>query len=652
MTPGTTIYYTTDGTEPTASSAVYSGALGVSSATTIQAIAVAPNMTQSPVSAGAYFIIAPTGTGPAVSVVMTTDDRSQLMNPQPGVNFASATATGNVIDVDEKQTYQTVEGFGAAFTDTAAYLLNEVATPASRAVINDLFTRDGNGIGLSFMRNPMGASDLARSRYSYDDLPAGQTDSTLASFSVAHDQADIIPLILEARRLNPQLKIMANPWSPPGWMKTSGSMIGGSLLESMDDPFANYFVKYIQAYAAAGISTDYISLQNEPLYVPTDYPGMSMDAATQTAVLRDHVLPALAANSLATRVLVYDHNWDTPSYPQTVLADSTILGSPAVAGIAWHGYGGTAGAMSTLHNQFPLKGNFETEHSGGTWVANQVKADFEEITQVMRNWGRAYVKWSLAVDQNLGPHDGGCGTCTPIVTVNNPSGAATEAAEYYTLGHFSKFVLPGAVRIYSSNNEGVVSVAFVNPDGSRVLVAWNDSDSNRMVQVQWGAQSFGYVLPSLAGATFTWNGTQTGEYTVPADSRIQTSSFSSTAGLQDEVTSDMDGGYDVGYADDGDSAAFLNLDFGSGVTGVAARMACNPAGGNCGGTVEFRLDEIAGPLLATVTVPATGGWQNWQTVSGTVSGSATGVHNLYIVYKAPPGGGTTSLGNFIWFQFN
>ena len=172
-------------------------------------------------------------------------------------------------------------------------------------------------------------------------------------------------------------------------MKTSGSMIGGSLRSSAYTSFADYFVKYIKAYAAEGIPIDYISLQNEPLFVPGDYPGMSMDAATQTILLRDYLLPALSANNIGTRALVYDHNWDRPDYPDAVLSDPVLKNSPQIGGIAWHGYGGTPGVMTTLHNKYPDKGNYQTEHSGGTWVPDQVKADFEEITQVMRNWGKA-----------------------------------------------------------------------------------------------------------------------------------------------------------------------------------------------------------------------------------------------------------------------
>ncbi len=439
-----------------------------------------------------------------VNVWLTTDDQSTELQQQPSVTFAPGSSGNNPVFVDETQTYQQVEGFGADFTDSAAYLLNEVATPAARSnAMNNLFTRSGGGIGVSFVRNPMGASDLARSEYSYDDLAAGQIDTNLTLFSIAHDQVDIIPLVRQALQLNPQLTIMANPWSPPGWMKDSGSMVGGSLLPAMYTPFANYFVKYIQAYQAAGIPIRYISLQNEPLYAPGDYPGMYMDAPTQLSVLRDYVLPALASNSIPTRVLVYDHNWDQPGYPETVFADTNVLASGQVAGTAWHGYGGTPGAMLTLANMYPTKGNYETEHSGGTWVSDQVQADFEEIIHVMRSWGRSYVKWSLALDQNDGPHDGGCSTCTPLVTINSSSGALTYDIEFYTLGHFSKFVLPGAYRVYSGNGAGVISAAFANPDGSKVLVAFNDSSSSQTFQVQWGSQSFTYTLAALAGATFT-----------------------------------------------------------------------------------------------------------------------------------------------------
>jgi glucosylceramidase len=653
-TQGATIYYTTDGSTPTTSSTLYTGPIAYTADTTIQAIATATGYSQSTVASGTFRIA-----GPTVSVVLSTDDGANLMAAQPSVTFTATTTGTNKVIVDENQQYQTMEGFGAAFTDSAAYLLHQVAQPSAlTTTMSELFTRNGDGIGLSFMRNPMGASDIARSVYSFDDMPVGQTDVSLANFSIAHDQTDILPIILQAKALNPQMKILASPWSPPGWMKDPSSMspvsmLGGRLLMTTanETAFANYFVKYIKAYEAAGVPIDYISLQNEPLNVTTSYPSMGMDAPTQLTLLRDYILPALTANNLTTQVLVYDHNWDTPSYPETVLSDPTVQASNLVAGTAWHGYGGTPGAQQTIQNEFPTKGTWETEHSGGTWVTDQFSTDFVEITQVLRNSAKSFVKWSLALNQYLGPDLtqnaglGGCNTCTPIVTVNSQTGAITKDIEYYTLGHYSKYVLPGAKRIYSSNANGIVSVAFQNPDGSKALVAFNGAGASTPFTVQWGTQSFTYTLPSMAAATFTWSGTQNSTPTLPATSQVQGSSYSSESGLETETTSDAGGGYDLGYINPGASAVYKNVDFGTGVTGVSVRTA---SGGN-GGTVEFHLDSPTGTLIASATLPVTGGWQTWQTVTAPASG-ASGVHDLYIVFSG--GGSTKSIANLNWFQFN
>jgi glucosylceramidase len=599
-----------------------------------------------------------------VSVWLTTDDQKSLLQPQSALSFSQGgSAAIPTVFIDELKRYQTIEGFGASFTDSSAWLMNNKIVPASSlgAVMNSLFDHTA-GIGISFVRNPMGASDLSRSLYSYDDLSAGATDPNLNSFSIAHDEADIIPLIRQAKRINPQLKVMANPWSPPGWMKTSGSMIGGSLLAANYTAFANYFVQYLQAYAAAGVPVDYISLQNEPLYLPTAYPGMSMPAADQLTVLRDYVLPALASAKLSAKVLIYDHNWDQPPYPETILADSTVAASEQIGGIAWHWYGGTPGAMSRLHNQYPNRNNYVTEASGGTWIMDEVKTDFETITQSMRNWSSSYVKWGLALDENRGPFiKGGCGDCTPLITVNQGSGAVTYNIDYYTLGHFSKFVLPGAVRIYSSNAPRIVSAAFMNPRGTEVLVAYNDSSSSQTFQVISHGRSFVYTLPALAGATFSWTPGSSGparstsvRSRIPPASgfaisavaqQIQASSYSDMHGFETETTSDIDGGFDLGYSANGSWAEYQNIDFASGVSSVSIRV----ASGGSGGTLEFHLDSINGPLAGTATLQATGGWQTWTTITEPISG-ATGIRNLFVVIRS--GGGAGGVANLNWFQFH
>ncbi len=629
-----------------------------------------PGRTLKPIAATislALALSAPYAQAQSVSVWLTTDDQRTLMQEQSSVVFIAGSAPAlPTIFLDEYSRYQTIEGFGASMTDSSAYLMNQKIGPDRLpGVMQSLFDH-AQGIGVSFLRNPMGASDLARTAYSYDDLAAGATDPDLASFSIAHDQVDILPLLKQAKTINPKITMMGNPWSPPGWMKTTGSMIGGSLLPSAYPAFANYFVKYLQAYAEAGVAVDYISIQNEPLYVPTDYPGMSLPATDAVTVLRDHVLPALTANNLTAKVLVYDHNWSDPEYPLTVLADSTLANSPQIAGIAWHWYGGPPGAMTTLHNAHPGLKNYVTEASGGTWIADEVKTDFEQITHSMRNWSSSYVKWGLALDENRGPHDGGCGTCTGLVTVNQSTGAVTPTIDYYTLGHFSKFVLPGAVRIWSSNAPGLIDAAFINPDGERVLVSYNDSAASRTFQVVSKGRSFLYTLPALAGATFTWTepvgptraiGPQdvraprypvahrSSEYSISATAqRIMASSYTGISNLQTEQCTDTDGGFDAGFSSDGSWAQFRNIDFESGVQSVDVRM----ASAGSGGTLRFRLDSVSGPLAAEVAVPITGGWQTWQTVNARVTG-ATGVRDLYVVFARNAGSG--GIGNLNWFQF-
>ncbi len=612
---------------------------------TLTAIAAATGYTNSPSAQGTFQI-----SGPAVAVVLSTHDQTQLLAAQKSTLFTDTTAGTNNILVDETQTYQAIEGFGAAFTDSAAYLLQQVVPSSAQAsTLSDLFTRTGNGIGLSFMRVPIGATDIARSLYSFDDNN-GTADPTLSNFSIAHDQAYIVPLIQQARTLNPEMKLLASPWSPPGWMKSTSSMNSGTLLPADYTPFANYLVKYLQAYQAAGITYDYLSIQNEPLYQTTSYPSMYMDAPTQLTVMRNYVLPALTSANLTTKLFIYDHNWDTPAYPETVLTDPTIAASPLVAGTAWHGYGGTPGAQQTVQNMFPTLGTWETEHSGGTWQTDQFTTDFLEITQVLRNSAKSFVKWSLALDQTLGPNLtelntglGGCATCTPIVTVNSTTGAVTKDVEYYTLGHYSKYVLPGARRVYSSNNPEIVSAAFINPDNSKALIAFNNSSTTQSFNVQWGTQSFSYTLPSLAAATFTWSGTQAGTPTTPATSQIQGSSYSEESGLETETTSDATGGYDLGYVSPNAYAVYKSINFGTSVSTVSVRT----ASAGQGGTLQFHLDSASGPLIATATLPVTGGWQTWQTVSAPVT-AASGVHDLYLTFQ----GSTAGIANLNWFQFN
>jgi glucosylceramidase len=478
------------------------------------------------VAGGALWAQPAFAAGESVGITLTTTSDSAGRNVVAGlqqqspVTFSSGHAnSGQVITVDERTRYQQFTGGGASMTDTAGYLLGSsgaISAAARSQVMNALFSPT-SGIGLDFLRNPMGASDLARYNYSYDDMPAGQTDPSLANFSIGHDLTDILPLTKQAEQLNPNLKLMMVPWSAPAWMKDNGSFTDQGFLQSQYyAAYAQYYVKTIQAYQAQGVHVDYVSAQNEPgCCSGANYPTMAWNGSGLDYFTANDLLPAFHAAGLSTKVLALDWNWSNyASYGGPAVTDATVRNDPLFGGVAWHGYDeGSAAEQSTVHNQYPAIGSFDTEHSGGTWIANQQNEDMSNIIDYTRNWGQSVVKWSLAVDQNMGPHNGGCGTCTGLITVHNgdsQSGQVSYTVEYYDMGQLTKFVKPGAYRIASTANPAVPNVAWLNPDGSKALVTYNETGAAQPVTVNWGGESFTYTLPARTAATFTWSGTQSG----------------------------------------------------------------------------------------------------------------------------------------------
>jgi glucosylceramidase len=483
--------------------------------------------------------------GLAAHVWVTTPDGTDKLTDLGAVPFTNAAAaaaaapTTPTLVVDPTQTFQTMRGFGGAITDSSATVLYGMSPSARAATMRSLFD-PVTGDGLDYLRQPIGASDfVATAAYTYDDLAAGQTDYQQRHFSVAHDQAQILPLLREAKALNPHLQIVASPWSPPAWMKTGDSLIGGRLI---DDPriyqsYALYLLKFIEAYKANGVAVDTITVQNEPQNrTPSGYPGTDMPSWQEEKVIED-LGPMLRDAGLHTQILAYDHNWtehpnDIAATPPDETADinsypQNVLNSPAakwISGVAYHCYSGDPSAMTALHNQFPDKAIYFTECSGSQssdpantfsdtlkWHARNL------IIGTTRNWAETMINWNLALDPSNGPHVGGCGTCTGIVTVG-PGDTVVNDAEYYTLGHLARFVKPGAVRIGSTSfgttgwNGQVMDVAFRDPDGSTVLVAHNENDNPQAVTVREGDAAFTYTLPGGALATFTWTGHVPGAY--------------------------------------------------------------------------------------------------------------------------------------------
>jgi glucosylceramidase len=446
------------------------------------------------------------------------------------VDFRPGGSDELTITVDPSREYQEMEGFGASITDSSAHVLYRLDRRTRDATMRRLF-QDNR---LSLLRQPMGASDfVAGEHYTYDDLPPGRTDFDMSEFSIAHDRAQILPLLRQARALNPRLKIVASPWSPPAWMKTNGSLIGGRLIDHprIYEAYARYFVEFVQAYRREGVPVHAVTVQNEPQNRnPSGYPGMDLPVA-QEAKLIVAIGRAFKKARIDTKILGYDHNWSmhpddiasTPpgEEPETEYAADLLRSEAAryVDGTAFHCYSGDPSRQTELHRAFPDKEIWFTECSGSHGPTDPPAQVFSDtlrwharnlVLGVTRNWGETLVNWNLALDPSGGPHNGGCDTCTGVVTVG-PGNTVTENAEYHTLGHLSRFVRPGAERIASTSfgttgwNGQIMDAAFMDRDGRIALVVHNENDDPRSFAVAQGGWSFEYTLPGGALATFTWD---------------------------------------------------------------------------------------------------------------------------------------------------
>jgi len=442
------------------------------------------------------------------ALYLTTPDRSALVARQADLLFQSAAVPGTVIQVDPDTRYQSMLGFGAAFTDASVEVLAQRLDAAARSVLlAELF--GPAGLRLSYARLTLGASDFSLSHYSYDDLPDGQSDPALAQFSIGSAPAALLPTLREARSLNPQLRFMASPWSAPGWMKTSGSLVGGSLRGDMQAAYAAYLSRSVQSFAAAGVPIEALGIANEPAYSPADYPGMSMTADQRAAFIGQHLGPRLQADGLATKILEWDHNWDAPQQPLAVLADATARGY--IGGTAWHCYAGDPSAQSTVHDAHPTLDVYFSECTGGDWAPDWASS-FEWnmrhlVIGATRNWARTVLLWNLALDENHGPHTGGCNSCRPVLTID-AAGTVTRNLEYHVLAQVSPFVRPGAVRIATDSGVGgLETVGFVNADDGTVAVVVVNTDSTAAsFSLAYRGQVLPCTLPAGATATLVWPG--------------------------------------------------------------------------------------------------------------------------------------------------
>jgi glucosylceramidase len=440
-----------------------------------------------------------------VAFWLTNPDQSILFKKQNvSLLFTNSSTTANpTIEIDPSVTYQGIDGFGYTLTGGSASLMNSLSENVKTSLINELFKTDSTNIGVSYLRLSIGASDLSEAPFTYNDRPAGETDVNLQFFNIDKERKDLIPILKRILAVNPDIKILGSPWSPPTWMKSNNSFVGGSLKPEYYSVYAQYFIKYIQAMKAEGIRIDAITIQNEPLH-PGNNPSLLMLAAEQAAFIKNHLGPAFEAANIDTKIILYDHNADKPEYPISILDDPDA--KKYVDGSAFHLYGGNISALTQVHNAHPDKNLYFTEQwvGGPGNFAGDLKWHIETlIIGATRNWSRNVLEWNLAADQNYKPHtDGGCTSCLGAITIN--SGNVTRNVAYYIIAHASKFVRPDAVRISSTMVANFPNVAFKTTDGKTVLIVINTSSSQGSFNIKFAGKTVSSSLNSGAVGTYIW----------------------------------------------------------------------------------------------------------------------------------------------------
>ena len=441
-------------------------------------------------------------------VWVTTADGSRKLADGGDVPFDTGPQPVD-IRVDPGQVAQRFTGAGASVTEASAALINDLPSGTRSSLLQSLFSRSGDGIGLNYLRQPLGSTDFnSGGFYTYED--------TQGQFSIARDQQEILPVLRQALDVNPGIRFMGSPWSPPTWMKTGGSLNGGSLRTDHYDEYADYLVRTIQAYAQQGVTLSDLTVQNEPLFA-TSYPSMSMSAAEQAEFFR--VLDgALTRADLGTQIFAYDHNWDRPDYPLEVFAGTA--GIARVVGAAFHCYGGSPEAQAQVVSAgkrvyFTECSGTDSDNAANTFGDTLLWHAENLVVRNMRNGGETTISWNLALNQSGGPHQGHCGTrCNGVVEI--AGGTVTRNAEFYVLGHLSKFVDAGARRIGSTSEQsgGLQNVVYQNPDGTRVAYVVNASSGSRTFSITDEGRSLTHTLPGRAVATYTWDPRSA---TIPAD---------------------------------------------------------------------------------------------------------------------------------------
>jgi len=441
-----------------------------------------------------------------IDVWLTNNDRSALFERQASLSFSDGKSSDQTIVVDDVKTFQRMDGFGFALTGGSAMHIIHISAPARNKLLHQLFDTTGNATGVSYLRLSIGSSDLNEKVFSYDDV-AG--DTTLSHFDLAEDKTDVIPVMKEILAINPHIKILGSPWSPPAWMKTNNDTRGGRLKPEYYKVYANYLAKYIESMKQNGINIDAITVQNEPLH-PGNNPSLLLVAPDEADFVKYHLGPLFKAKNIKTKIIIYDHNADRPDYPISILDDTQA--AKYIDGSGFHLYGGTIDALTDVHNAHPDKNVYFTEQMVVQFNENAEDAKKIDIVSPVsdliidapRNWSKNVLLWNLAADPEYKPFTdrGGCDVCQGAVTINKDSVEYNLA--YYAMAHASKFVRPGSVRIASNITSNLNNVAFVTPAKEKVLIVANTTDTEQSFNISYHNKTTSTVLNPRSVATYIW----------------------------------------------------------------------------------------------------------------------------------------------------
>ena len=440
-----------------------------------------------------------------VEVWITKANEQMLLEKQ--VNYLSYITSPNyyeTVDVNPAKVFQTVDGFGYTLTGGSATLINKMEISQQEKLLSELFSCSDKGICVSYLRISMGASDLDAEVFSYNDIPPSTEDLSLSKFSLSKDTINLIPILKKILAINPEIKIMATPWSPPLWMKNNKQSVGGGLLAQYYSVYADYFVTYLKAMKSQGINIDAVTLQNEPQHGGNN-PSMVMSSAEQADFVAHHLGPKFQKENIKTKIIIWDHNCDNPSYPIDVLKNTEA--KPFIDGSAFHLYNGSIEALSQVHQAFPDKNLYFTEQWTG--ANGSFAGDFKwhiknVIIGSMRNWSKTALEWNLANDATFGPHTpGGCTECKGAITITGNTYSKNVA--FYIIGQVSKFVPASSKVIETTNFASIPNVAFITPNEKVILLVLNESEDTKIFNIGFGGKKAIATLPANAAGTFLLN---------------------------------------------------------------------------------------------------------------------------------------------------